>query len=73
MNNIPTNLSVASMLPNDPKTWVKNKSELISLGASNHKAFIYYEGLRVYCAENKEIFEWREELIPGETGGLVVT
>lgn len=73
MNNIPTNLSVASMLPNDPKGWVKNKTELVSLGASNHKAFIYYEGLRVYCAENKEIFEWREELIPGETGGLVVT
>ena len=47
MNNIPTNLSVASMLPNDPKVWVKNKSELVSLGASNYKAFIYYEGMRV--------------------------
>ena len=73
MNNIPTNLSVAAMLPNDPKTWVKNKSELTTLGVSNHKAFIYYEGMRVYCAENKEIWEWREELTPGETGGLLVS
>lgn len=71
MNNIPTNLSVAAMLPNDPKTWVRTKTLLTSLGANDYLAYIYYKGLRVYCAEEKEIYEWREVTSPGETGGLV--
>ena len=57
MNNIPTNLSVASMLPNDPKTWVKSKTQLSSLGTANNLAYIYYDTMRVLCADEKEIYE----------------
>lgn len=73
MNNIPTNLSVASMLPNDPKVWVKSKTQLVSLGTANNLAYIYYDTMRVICADEKEIYEWREEKTVGETGGLVAT
>jgi len=73
MNNIPTNLSVASMLPNDPKVWVKSKTQLASLGVANNLAYTYYDTMRVICADEKEIYEWREEKTVGETGGLVAT
>lgn len=73
MNNIPTNLSVAAQLPNDPKVWVLTKTTLASLGTSNNLAYTYYKGMRVYCAQEKEIYEWREVTAPGEPLGLVAT
>jgi hypothetical protein len=72
MNNIPTNLNVAAQLPNDPKTWILSSAFLADLGISNNLAYTYYKGMRVYCATEQEIWEWREVTTPGETGGLVV-
>lgn len=72
-NTIPTNLTVAAQLPNDPKVWALTKTSLTSLGVGNQLAYTYFKGMRVFCATEEEIWEWREVTAPGETGGLVVS
>lgn len=57
-NDITQGLRVPTGIPLDSKAWVKSKSTLTSYGDNNNLAYTYYKGLRVYCAEDKEIFEW---------------
>lgn len=65
-NDIPVGLRVPASLPLDAKLWVKSKVEIESLGPSNNLAYTYYKGMRIYCADEKEIYEW----MPVEEGRL---
>lgn len=57
-NNIPNGLKVPSSIPLDSELWAKSRSNISSLGDSNHLAFSYYKGMRIYVADQKEIYEW---------------
>lgn len=59
--------NVTSMVPNDPKTWVYSKSQLLDLGVGNYVAFTFYDKMKVSCALENEVWEWREAL-PDEEG-----
>ena len=72
-NDVPKGSRIPAQIPLDYKTWTSTKNNLISLGINDQLAYTYYKGLRVYCASEKEIYEWREVLVPEETGGLVST
>ena len=65
--DIAKGLRVATMFPLDAKTFATTISELLSLGINNNLAFTYYNGLRVYCLENRITYEWKE-ISFGETG-----
>lgn len=66
-NDIPVGLRVPSNLPLDAKLWAKSRVELESLGTDNNLAYTYYKGLRIYCADEKEIYEW----MPVTEGGTL--
>lgn len=68
-NDIPVGLRVPASLPLDAKLWVKSKVQLQSLGPSNNLAYTYYKGMRIYCADEKEIYEWMPDT-EGRSKGL---
>lgn len=57
-NIIPNSLMTGGQSPLDKKLWVKTLAELQDLGPNFNKAFIYYEGLKVYCLENNKTYVW---------------
>lgn len=57
-NIIPNSLMTGGQSPLDKKIWVKTFAELTDLGPNFNKAFIYYEGLKVYCLENNKTYVW---------------
>lgn len=57
-NDIPVGLRVPASMPLDAKLWVKSSVDLESLGSANNLAYTYYKGMRIYCADEKEIYEW---------------
>lgn len=59
-NNIITSLLVTGQIPLDAKSVVANSSILTDLGINNYKAYTYYDGLIVYCIEERVRYEWRE-------------
>lgn len=59
-NNILTGLSVISQVPLDSKRHILNEAALIDLGLNNNLAYIYYDGLIVYCAEEGTRYQWKE-------------
>ena len=69
-NDIPTNLRVPSQYPLDAKLYALSEFQLQSLGINNNLAYTYYKGMRVYCANERTIWEWRQPNNPGETGLL---
>lgn len=69
-NDIPTNLRVPSQYPLDAKLYALSEFQLQSLGINNNLAYTYYKGMRVYCANERTIWEWRQPNMPGETGLL---
>ena len=58
--DITKSLNVATMLPLDYKGIVQTLAELMDLGTDSAKAFWYYDGLRVFCVEDRNIYEWKE-------------
>jgi hypothetical protein len=67
-NSIPVGLTVPAQIPLDVKVYTPDVATLINLGTNNNKAYSYYEGMIVYCVENKNRYEWKEavpELGPG--------
>lgn len=68
-NDIPVGLRVPSNLPLDAKLWIKSKTEISSLGINDNLAYTYYKGMRIYCANEKEIYEWMP-VIEGNLRGL---
>lgn len=69
-NDIPVGLRVPSNLPLDAKLWVKSKTEISSLGINDNLAYTYYKGMRIYCANEKEIYEWMP-VVEGNLRGLI--
>lgn len=57
-NDIPVGLRIPSNLPLDAKLWIKSSEDLENLGFDNNLAYTYYRGMRVYCADEREIYEW---------------
>ena len=57
--DITKSLNVATMLPLDYKGIVQTLAELMDLGTDSAKAFWYYDGLRVFCVEDRNIYEWK--------------
>lgn len=67
INDIPEGLRVPSQLPLDAKLYRKTEADLSNLGVNNNLAYTYYKGMRVYCIEERTLWEWREPLSPTET------
>lgn len=65
-------LNISSQIPLDTKSYVLLLNDLINLGSNNVKAYYYYEGLNVYCNENKLDYQWREYQTENEPGGLIL-
>lgn len=63
--NIPTGLKITSQIPLDAKQYCLNEDTLSYLGISDNLAYTYYEGLIVYCFQEKTKYEWRQ-VNPGE-------
>ena len=61
VNNTAVSYSIASQLPLDPKILFDTLAELIDLGVANVNAYTYYDGMVVYCAENKVWYVWKEK------------
>ena len=57
---ISTSLSTNSQIPLDSKTYFKTLADLSDLGASDNRAFKYYENMIVQCIENDKEYIWRE-------------
>lgn len=67
--NIEEGFHIPSQIRLEAKTFFKTLDALKDLGASNVKAFTYYEDMLVYCAETKTIYIWRE--VEVETVGVL--
>ena len=67
IEDISKSLNTATMIPLDAKSLVQTKADLIDLGTDNYKAFTYYDGLKIYCIEDRIVYEWKE-VTYGETG-----
>ena len=62
--------NVTTMIPNDAKTWVYSKVQLQSIPSNSSVFFTFYDKMRVLCAAESEIWEWREAE-ENEEGGLM--
>ncbi len=58
--DVPKGFSVPKQVRVDYKTNIQNENTLKNLGVNNNLAFTYYEGLEVYCKEEKTKYVWRE-------------
>lgn len=59
-NNILNGLFIPGQIPLDAKGVVPNTSYLLDLGINTEKPYYYYEGLVIYCVEERLYYEWRE-------------
>lgn len=69
-NDITAGLRVPSQSPLDVKLYVLTYAELETLGTSDFKAFTYYKGITIYCAENEKFYRWRNPVNGSEVGVL---
>ena len=67
--DVPKGFNVPKQVRLDSITGIQNKETLKDLGAGNNLAFKYYEGLKIYCKDEKTEYVWRE-VIGVETGLL---
>jgi len=72
-SNIPTGLNITSQIPLDKKQFILNESTLADLGVNNNLAFTYYDGLKVFCKQERTLYEWREVQSGEENTGLIPT
>ena len=70
-NNIPKGLKLTTQIPLDVKTYVADEATLAYLGTGNNLAYTYYDGLKVFCIDERTNYEWREVQIGEENTGLV--
>lgn len=69
--DIPKGLNVPKQVRLDSITSIQNENTLKNLGPGNNLAFKYYDGLKVYCKDEKTEYIWRE-VVGVETGLLDV-
>ena len=67
--DVPKGFNVPKQVRLDSITGIQNEETLKDLGSGNNLAFKYYEGLKVYCKDEKTEYVWRE-VIGVETGLL---
>ena len=67
--DVPKGFNVPKQVRLDSITGVQNELTLKNLGSGNNLAFKYYEGLKIYCKDEKTEYVWRE-VIGSETGLL---
>ena len=67
--DVPKGFNVPKQVRLDSITGIQNEETLKNLGPGNSLAFKYYEGLKIYCKDEKTEYVWRE-VIGVETGLL---
>ena len=67
--DVPKGFNVPKQVRLDSITGIQNEITLKNLGNGNNLAFKYYEGLKIYCKDEKTEYVWRE-VIGVETGLL---
>ena len=67
--DVPKGFNVPKQVRLDSITGIQNEENLKDLGPGNNLAFKYYEGLKIYCKDEKTEYIWRE-VIGSETGLL---
>ena len=67
--DVPKGFNVPKQVRLDSITGVQNEITLKNLGDGNNLAFKYYEGLKIYCKDEKTEYIWRE-VVGIETGLL---
>lgn len=68
-----TGITTTGQIPVNGKGYIKTLAELSALGDSDAKAYSYYENMYFQCVENNKEYIWREEVVEGESGGLLET
>jgi len=66
-------LRVQTQIPLNVKKYKENEESLKDLGINNNLAFIYEQGLIIYCIEEGSRWEWREVKLGEENTGLLDT
>lgn len=69
--NLPLGLRVQSQIPLDVKQYSSSENDLKDLGDANNLAYIYQQGLVVYCIAEQTRWEWKED--DGTSTGLLST
>jgi hypothetical protein len=69
--NLPLGLRVQTQIPLDVKEYSLSETALKDLGAGDNLAYVYTQGLIVYCIEEQTRWEWRE-VVGAKTGLLPV-
>ena len=69
--DVPKGFNVPKQVRLDSITGIQNENTLKNLGPGNSLAFKYYDGLKVYCKDEKTEYIWRE-VVGVETGLLNV-
>ena len=69
--DVPKGFNVPKQVRLDSITGIQNEALLKNLGAGNNLAFKYYEGLKVYCKDEKTEYIWRQVI--GSEKGLLNT
>ena len=67
--DVPKGFNVPKQVRLDSITGIQNEETLKDLGSGNNLAFKYYEGLKIYCKDEKTEYIWRD-VIGSETGLL---
>jgi hypothetical protein len=60
--NLSTGIVVTTQIPLDGKTYFLTLADMLDLGSGDFKAFIYYDGMKSLCNEDKITYIWRERL-----------
>jgi len=58
--DVPKGFNVPKQVRLDSITGIQNEDTLKNLGENNNLAFKYYEGLEIYCKDEKTTYVWRE-------------
>lgn len=69
--DVPKGFNVPKQVRLDSITGIQNEATLKNLGPGNTLAFKYYEGLKIYCKDEKTEYVWREVI--GSEIGLLTT
>ena len=69
--DVPKGFNVPKQVRLDSITAIQNEEALKNLGSGNNLAFKYYEGLKVYCKDEKKEYIWRQ--VVGSETGLLTT
>ena len=67
--DVPKGFNVPKQVRLDSITGIQNEETLKDLGSGNNLAFKYYEGLKIYCKDEKTEYVWRQ-VVGSETGLL---